>query len=505
MKLSERVQMRIINKVVSLLLMVLVIAFINALPVFAQGPNIVTVAGDGFVYPDHLGRYFGDGVLATVASFDRPGEVVFDASGNMYILDNGNQMVRKVDTGGIIRPYAGVGPHPIYCCFSGDGGPATLAYLDNPSDIATDADGNLYIADYYNHRVRKVDTNGIISTYAGSGPVGPGAGDYSGDGGPAHQARLNGPSDVFVALDGTLYITDHLNGVIRKVSPGNQIITTVVPPGILYRPRGISLDKMGSLYIADRDNNVVRKMDNNGNMTIVAGDGYMGTGGIGRYNGDNIPAIQASLAQPVDVEIDDAGNIYISDKYNHRIRKVDTSTPAVITTVAGDGYPDTGLFGRYAGNGGPAIAASLNFPDGVFLHPSGSIYIADYYNHVIRMVLSANHPPVITDISVNRGLLWPPNHKMVPVTVSVNVSDPDGDLASTRIISVTSNEPTNGLGDGDLSPDWIVTGDLTVALRAERSGNGTGRIYTITVQCTDLAGNYSTKSVLVMVPHDQGK
>jgi hypothetical protein len=240
--------------------------------------------------------YSGDGGPATEAMLSYPRGVAVDASGNIYIADLYNHRIRKVDTSGIITTVAGNGDEG----YSGDGGPATEAMLDFPFGVAVDASGNIYIGDTHNYRIRKVDTSGIITTVAGNGAWG-----YSGDGGPATEAMLDFPCDVAV-------------------------------------------DASGNLYIGDVYNQRIRKVDTSGIINTVAGNGSWG------YSGDGGPATEAQLHGPFGVTVDASGNLYIADYDNQRIRKVDTS--GIITTVAGNGSRG------YSGDGGPATDAMLNHP-----------------------------------------------------------------------------------------------------------------------------------------------
>jgi len=260
--------------------------------------------------------------------------------------------------------------------FSGDGGPATGAQLNIPSGVAVDAAGSLYIADASNSRVRKV-SNGVISTVAGNG--GPG---FSGDNYPATSTELFAPSGVAVDSAGNLYIADTSNFRIREVS--NGVITTVAGNGTqgfsgdngpatsaqLYDVCGVAIDSVGNLYIADGNGNRVRKVSN-GVITTVAGNGVAG------FSGDNGPATSAQLAGPWGVAVDSAGNLYIADGNNNRIREVSNG---VITTIAGSGVAG------FSGDNGPATNARLAGPTGVAVDSAGSLYIADTNNDLIRKV-----------------------------------------------------------------------------------------------------------------------
>ena len=261
---------------------------------------------------------------------------------------------------------------------SGDNGPATSAELNAPSGVAVDSADRLYIADTFNNRIRKV-SNGLITTLAGNGPVGDGflVAGFGGDNGPAANAKLNGPSGVALDSAGNLYIADLYNSRIRKVS--NGVITTVAGGACcslgdngpatsawLYGPLGVAVDSAGNLYIADSSNHRIRKVSD-GVITTVAGSGavFPSKGG---FSGDGGPATSAQLDYPAGVAVDATGNLYIADSGNARIRKVSNG---VITTVAGNGAPG------FSGDNGPATSAQLYFPSGIAVDSAGSLYIAD--------------------------------------------------------------------------------------------------------------------------------
>jgi len=337
----------------------------------ANMPNnlISTVAGNG------AGAYAGDGGAATNASLNYPAGAALDAADNLYIADTDNNRIRKVDTKGAITTVAGNGSG----VFAGDGGAATNASLNNPYGVTMDAAGNLYIADTYNQRIRKVDINGNITTVAGNGASG-----YSGDGGTATSASLSYPTGVALDAAGNLYIADNNNNRIREVGL-NGIIRTVAGNGSaiyagdgggatsasLANPSGVALDAFGDLYIADSLNERIREVDTNGIITTVAGNGSAD------YTGDGGAATNASLYFPDGVALDAAGNLFIADYDNERIRKVDAN--GVITTVAGGG-------GGGLGDGGAPSNAILQGPFGVALDAFGNLYIADSYNNRMRQV-----------------------------------------------------------------------------------------------------------------------
>jgi uncharacterized protein (TIGR03437 family) len=368
--------------------------------------TIATVAGNGAY------RFSGDGGPATSAPLNVPAGVTVDSADNLYIAEDFNNRIRKV-SGGTITTVAGNGNEG----FAGDGGPATSASLNGPSGVAVDSAGNLYIADAGNFVVRKVSA-GTITTVAGNG--GSGSCCISGDGGPATSAYLE-PVSVVVDSAGNLYINDLFNNNrIRKVSGGT--ITTVAGNGV----RGFSgdggpatsaslntgyggtaLDSAGNLYIADAGNNRIRRVSG-GKITTVAGNGVKG------FSGDGGPATSASLALlggiGKGVAVDSAGNLYIADSGNQRIRKVSGGT---ITTVAGNGVEDI------SGDGGQATSASLVFPTGVAVDSAGNVYIADNSDR-IRVVLAS-----------------PPAVQVSPASCSFN-GQSTGAGAPTQTFSITS-------------------------------------------------------------------
>ena len=352
--------------------------------------TIDTAAGTG-LSEESGGGLGGDGGPAVEARLRYPFDVAVDETGSLYIVDTWNHRIRKVDSAGIVTTVAGSGTTgESGGGFSGDGGPAVEAQLRFPGGAALDGSGSLYIVDTWNHRIRKVDSAGIMTTIAGSGTTGEGGGGFGGDGGPAVEARLRYPYGVTVDETGNLYIADARNHRIRKVDSAG-IVTTIAGSGTegyggdggpavraqLSHPQGVALDGSGNLYIADAWNHRIRKVDSAGIVTTIAGGGTPG-GGRGRFGRDSGLAVRARLKYPQGMALDAAGNLYFADIGNHRIRKVDAS--GIMRTIAGTGA----AYGGFGGDGGPALQAMLFSPRGMAADKAGNLYIADIGNHRIR-------------------------------------------------------------------------------------------------------------------------
>ncbi len=373
----------------------------------------------------------GDNGPATGARLNQPHGIAIGSVGNLYVADYGNDRIRRVSNGAI-STVAGSGA----CCFSGgDGGPATGVSLDSPIGVAVDSAGSLYVSEAGTGRIREV-SNGVISTVAGGG-------HWLGDNGPATSAQLDQPGGTAADSAGNLYIPDTFNGLIRKVSSG--VITTVAGGGSslndgvpatsaqLGYPGYLAVDSAGNLYISDTGNSRVRRVSN-GVITTVAGNGTYG------FAGDNGPATSAQLKAPGGLAVDSAGSLYIADYQNVRIRKVSNG---VITTVAGNG-----TFG-YSGDGGPATSAGLAWPLGVAVDRAGSLYIASAYpgsavrkvsNGVITTVAGTGTPGFSGDggpaTSAQLGLF--PEGVAVDSSGNVYVAD----AVNHRIRLLTPSGPT---------------------------------------------------------------
>lgn len=337
--------------------------------------TITTIAGNGY------GGYSGDNGPGTSAKLNTPTSVAIDANDNVYVADSGNHRIRRIAPDGTIITVAGTGT----AGYNSDGISATSALLYEPQAVAIDSNNDLYIADLNNHRIRKVTkSTGIISTVAGQA----GSGGFSGDGAQATSATLQFPYGIALDASDNLYIADTANNRIRKVTAATGVISTVAGNGTLGFEgdgnlatsakigfvRGLSVDSAGNIFIADYSNNRIRKVTAaTGNISTVAGSSQSGFGGDGNL------ATLASLSTPYDVKVDSSGNLYIADSENHRIRKVTIAT-SNISTVAG-----VGLSG-FAGDGGPATSARLNTPYGVEFDSDGNLYVADADNGRIRKI-----------------------------------------------------------------------------------------------------------------------
>ena len=358
---------------------------------------ISTVAGTG------TASFSGDGGPSTSATISGPAGIAIDSNGNVYFSEFNNQRVRKITAStGVINTYAGTGT----ASYGGDGGVASSAYLNAPNGLHIDSSGsfiinnhifsiiiqkpcligNLYVAEWGSHRIRKITAaTSTISTIAGSGSQG-----YSGDNGLATSAKLYLPIGVAVDGGGNVYIGDSTNYRIRKVTVG--IITTIAGTGVskysgdggqatsasLLGPGGINLDFATNVYFSD-GYYVVRKITvSTGIINTVAG---MGTSS--GYNGDNIQATAATLKYPHDVALDEYGNLYISDRFNNRARKVDVST-GVITTVAGTGTASS------TGDGSAATSATVNDPCYIRLDSAGNYYISECNGNKVRKIVTVS-------------------------------------------------------------------------------------------------------------------
>jgi len=309
-----------------------------------------------------------------------PNGLALDDKGDLYVSDIGAHRVFKLNSRGLLTVIAGTGEGG----FSGDGGPATKAQLNAPHDLAFDAEGNLLVADTYNHRIRRIDRQGVITTIAGSGNA-----PYTGYGNPAPKDTLNNPQGVAVDRAGNILIADTYNRVVRRLDRNGTL--TVIAGSVaglsgdggpateaqLNLPMAVTVAPDGSVYVSDAANSRIRRITADGKIQTVTGfGGGEGLGGAG-FVGDGGPAEKAKLFSPADVKFDTAGNLYISDTGNNRIRVI---RGGVITTIAGTGRAGFG------GDGKEALAAELNTPQKIAVAKDGSVFIADRGNQRVRKV-----------------------------------------------------------------------------------------------------------------------
>ncbi len=352
-----------------------------------QAQIITTIAGNG------TAGFSGDGGVATSALFNKTYSVALDKSGNVYVVDQVNNRIRKITSStGFVTTVAGNG----IAGFSGDGGLATNANLNQPTDVAVDNSGNLYISDYFNYRIRKVSAStGLITTIAGTG-----IGIFNGDGIVATSANIGSPTGIALDKLGNVYFSDNYTSRVRKVNTSTGIISTVAGTGTagfsgdggaaatanINQPYAVAVDSVGNVYIADYTNQRIRKVDAaSGVITTIAGTGTAG------FDGDGGIATAAKIYYPAGIKVDSYGNIFIPDASYQRIRKIDKST-GVISTIIGSGTRG------YIGDGGNALLASFNYPGRIAFDALGNIYIADSYNNVIRKV-TYSVAPTITSFS----------------------------------------------------------------------------------------------------------
>jgi uncharacterized repeat protein (TIGR01451 family) len=424
----------------------------HALGVAGQAVNTInTVAGGGAEPNAAAGLYL-----------PQPNSAVRDSAGNTFISVPALQEVLKVDTSGNATVYAGTGVGG----FSGDGGPATSAQLSFPYGLAIDKSGTLFIADLDNNRIRRVDaTTHNITTVAGSDD--PYSGGYAGDGGLATLARLNSPQDVAVDANDDLFIADTGNGLVREVNGNTQIISTYAGGGSSFGcpsgpastagfvdPIGIAVDGNGNVFVADLSLDVVCKVDSSQNISPYAGTLF--TPGIpGQPNGDGGSATSATLLSPNGVATDSTGNLYIADSGDPKIRKVDTTTNHIITTVAGIGLICTNAEEPTCGDGGAATSAEFNYPQGVSVDSSGNIVVADTDNMRVRVINTASPPTVASFAGGGTGGDGGPGtsavlglSQSVAVDSSENVYEFDAAGEKLRELNAKSGDLSTVAGNG---------------------------------------------------------
>lgn len=344
---------------------------------------ITTFAGTGGT------GFAGDGGPATSATFNRPVYIHFDGR-NWLVADESNQRVRRITPAGLINTFAGNGTQG----FAGDGGPATAAALNGVTGICSDPGGNIYLNDTLNHRIRRVDPAGIITTFAGNGSAA-----TSGDGGPATSAGIWLPIRCAVDANGVMFVAEQGGHRVRRIANGT--ITTLAGTGArgfsgdggpataaqLDNPTAVAVDFRGNVLISDQGNHSLRQVAPDGRITSLAGTRTPG------FSGDGGPAVNAQLNFPGGLATDQSGNIYIADGPNHRVRRIDRN--GLIRTIVGNGA------GSFSGDGSQATGASLNGAFGLTLDNLGNLYIADTLNQRIRRATpSPGVAPVFQSSSV---------------------------------------------------------------------------------------------------------
>jgi uncharacterized protein (TIGR03437 family) len=336
-----------------------------------------TVAGDGYLHA------IGDGGLATAALLSQPSTIALNAAGSLYIADTGTQRVRQVLPSGVIQTLVGTG----VAGSAADNIAASAATLNSPLGVALDAAGDILIADTWNQRIRQVGADGLIHNLVGTGAVGLGA-----EGLPPAQTQLNGPSGVCTGRGGTLFVVDTFNHRVLQAAPLPLVATTAGngsrgnagdggPARLaqLNQPSACALDSAGNLFIADTLNHRIRKVDSAGTISTVAGTGAAG------FSGDEGPATAAGISAPLGVVVDDNGDIFIADTGNNRIRQV--TADGLIHTIAGQNAAG------FAGDGGPAASAEIDAPGGLYLDGAGDLYFADTGNNRVRRLVPASAAP----------------------------------------------------------------------------------------------------------------
>jgi type IX secretion system substrate protein len=422
---------------------------------------ITTYAGmvGSFLY-----RYTGDGGPATAALMDNPSDITIDKYGNLFIADFQNNVIRKVDTFGIITTIAGTGYGAGSAgsgAYSGDDGPATDAKLNGPYAMAFDPSGNLIFADGYNHIVRKISTTGYITRFAGNGIA-----SYGGDGGPATDAKLNNPVGIAIDKVGNVYIADDHNNVIRKVDTAG-VITTVAgnttagytgdgglaTAAELNLPIGLAIDSAGNLFVAEENNSTIRKVNKAGIIST-----YVGTGTKG-HTGDGGPSTAARIDSAQRIVFDDSDNLYISDGRNNVVRKVNTA--GIISTVAGNGFAADSTICFFDGEDSVALKAVMCTVQGVAFDQYHRMYICDRGNDVIRRV----GPPVaiVVDHTGVKNLTGSPS-----TVLSVYPNPARSGIFMATLTSATNEEAkvvvTNMLGQSVYSATSTTNKQLIISL-----------------------------------------
>lgn len=307
--------------------------------------------------------------VAPTARLVTPNGVVVASDGTVYLSDFASGYVFRLTSTGSLVIVAGRSQAALISQGSaGDNGPASGAYLFGPTGMAVDRYGNLFVADFVGERVRRIDRHGVITTVAGTGRADMPSPNFSGDGGPATAATLSGPAALAFDRAGALYVADSGNHRVRRIDANGTITSLDVSSwsrSNVWHPDGLAFDKDGNLNVADASGCQIVRISPGGVASLVAGTGMCG------YGGDGGPAALAQMYGPGGIAFDPAGNLYIADTDNHRVRRVDSG--GIMTTVAG-----TGTAGN-TGDSGPATLAETGYPNDVAISQSGALYIAEGY------------------------------------------------------------------------------------------------------------------------------
>jgi len=326
----------------------------------ANPPVVSTLAGTTL----RTGATNGPGASAL---FNFPNDVAVDAAGNVYVADYDNHRIRKITPGGVVSTFAGTGQ------MGATNGPGASAQFRKPRGVAVDLSGNVYVGDQDNHLIRKIAPNGVVSTFAGTGQMGA-------TNGPGASAQFNDPRGVATDSSGNVYVADTFNHRIRKITP-EGVVSTFAGDGTqgaangdgasaqFKNPNNVATDSSGNVYVADSGNHLIRKITPEGVVSILAGDSTADyRDGEGR---------SAQFSFPYDVATDSSGNVYVADSNNHLIRKI--TAEGVVSTFAGTA-------GTMGGDDGAGNVAQFRYPTGVAADSSGNVYVADYSNHLIRKI-----------------------------------------------------------------------------------------------------------------------
>ena len=443
------------------------------------GVLVTTFAGSGSAgYADGQG---------TAASFDLPGGIAFDGNGSLFVADCDNHRIRKITASGIVSTFAGSG---------GAGyadGQGTSASFDSPTGLALDVNGNIYIADFNNHKIRKITATGQVTTLAGSGSVG------SADG-VGEAASFKHPWGLAVDQFGNVYVADSQNHKIRKITPSGNVSTLAGSGNSGYAdgqgvaanfswPSGVAVDVTGNVYVVDRGNYRIRKITASGNVSTLAGSGNQGFA--------DAQGTAASFYNMFGIAVDSGGNLYIGDCYNRKIRKI--SSEGVVTTLAGSG--------NYGSADGDGMVASFAYASCLALDASGIVYVADSDNNNIRKITpgpSANTFTVIASDSASPTKQTAEREFTLPIApygMSVNGTSTISGLQYSAITPTTFNaiggtanytwslNSTTALGLSINATSGIVSGNLTAA-----PGN-----YTMVVSVRDGRNQTASANVTVTV------